>query len=224
MTRQSITIAFTGGRQTAQFSTQAIGCQRNWAAGKMTSFLVMSFLALLLLAGSAMGQPHLSPVTVPNSFYAISAETWSVDVSMRDQSLRVLWTDGRTLKFNPTNAVSTCLVTNTVETDNGHSPSGNYTTNMAVTLTVNNGFIGGWTVPATERYVTTTIIECKTLSLVWDGKPESITREREVSRTVKTFRKSDEWREVESENNVMKVSKAMTNIWAGGWGTNGVAR
>lgn len=92
------------------------------------------------------------------------------------------------------NAVTVCLVTNVVETDNSYEPGWNYTNRLDVRLYYDDR--GKLRVPATERYVTTIVTERKSLSLVWDGKPESITREREVSRTVRTFRKADEWREV----------------------------
>lgn len=84
-----------------------------------------------------------------------------------------------------TNAVTVCLVTNVVEFEgktNAIQSHGDWSTWTEVTSGI--------------KYVTTIVTERKTLSLVWDGKPENITREREVSRTVRTFRKADEWREV----------------------------
>jgi hypothetical protein len=83
--------------------------------------------------------------------------------------------------------VTTCIVTNVTQTDNGHAgcPYG------AGCLVI--GCDHSPTIQATEKTETTEVVEVKTLTFSWEGEEYNAKRERVLSRKVRRWKKHDNW-------------------------------
>ena len=95
-------------------------------------------------------------------------------------------------------AVMMCLVTNVTEADNAWEcskchPRGDYSGMM--TLEYHNPETCPGSRPATEKTLTTVVERVYTLSFKWMGQDMVAKVSEEVSRTVRTYKKREEWEE-----------------------------
>jgi len=97
-------------------------------------------------------------------------------------------------------AVIMCLVTNVTEADNAWecskcNPRGDYSGMTTLENHDLKTFPGSW--PAIEKTLTTVVERVHTIKFTWRGKEMRGDDREEVSRTVRTFKKKEEWEEVE---------------------------
>ena len=96
-------------------------------------------------------------------------------------------------------AVIVCLVTNVTEVDNAWecsycNPRGDYSGMM--TLEYHHPWMCPGSRPATEKTLTTVVERVHTIKFSWRGNEMRCDDREEVSRTVRTFQKREEWEEV----------------------------
>lgn len=91
-----------------------------------------------------------------------------------------------------TNAVTTRIDTNVVETSNGKSGCP-YAGTDAMCLVM--GCNHSASIPATEKKIITEVVEIKTLTLEWEGKKEVIEHRRVLEHKERKLVKKEQWEE-----------------------------
>jgi len=98
----------------------------------------------------------------------------------------------------PSNAETVVVSTNVVEVEGGQCGGcADWGIQQGSTYIAGHGWnCNSVRIGEGNKEVTTTVIETSTLTLTWRGKEEKLMRVKELSRSVKTYKRKEDWEEV----------------------------